>query len=673
MGSSKDKVGLNSLEKLPSQDDENEKEITLKTTNITEGDKLFFKSNNDVGRKQTFWIRNKRIIICSIFLLVLLILFLRVPFVGSYLDAFVFDYLWGFTKYFVYLWMMSLCVIAMFKPGFIRTLAKPKLIVAQFLMVFAISLIFSSISHWANPTTSFAPNSGYFSTLISNYHNNHFLPYIQPSAQVNYIYSTKSTWWANTYYNTGSNVIVFICGGFIGEFFVGLGYLFIIIFGIFVVLLAIISIITSRSEKAALAISKFFSKLFSNKRNRLKFDELGVEKNDISIDAIDNEEIRKEAENLDTPPIRFLTDTSIDNYAINRGIAENVSDGIKQLGIKLNIQLKHVKTIVMPLYSEVAYKVARTDVIKKILDNQVELSNLTKLKEFNISIKGNIIKVEYANKVASKVSIKSILSTHNVSKNAGNLLLGICPDNKALFLNLFKQPSILIAGTKGSGASMLLSNMLCTYAYLNRPDNKFAILAKNDNAILANFNNLPHTDYVAKVDYTTNNVSDILHDFSDAIDRRLDVYKSLEIDDFDQYNKYCKKVHQKPEERKTLVFCDFNEVVANNYEYTSLIQKILLNGYRCGIYIIILTNFVNEEVLQAPIYKNINTKIILRLSSEKESLALFESHRGIQLFGNGDGYIYGKSPDEKLRFQSCYLNQDELSQISEIINNFYKK
>ena len=189
MSESKDKMGLGGLEKLPPQDDESAKEINLKTIKVTEGDKLFFQSNNDIGRKQTFWKRNKRILTCTIILFVLLIIVTRVPFVGSYVDAFVFDYLWGFTKYFIYLWMISLCIVAMFKPSFIKTLSKPKLIIAQILMVFAISLIFSSISHWANPElNNFTLNSGYFSTVISNYHNNHFIPYIQPSNQLNYIY-----------------------------------------------------------------------------------------------------------------------------------------------------------------------------------------------------------------------------------------------------------------------------------------------------------------------------------------------------------------------------------------------------------------------------------------------------------------------------------------------------
>ena len=45
------KSSLSSLEKLPS--DEN-KEINLKTTKVTATDKMFFESNNDIGKKQSF-------------------------------------------------------------------------------------------------------------------------------------------------------------------------------------------------------------------------------------------------------------------------------------------------------------------------------------------------------------------------------------------------------------------------------------------------------------------------------------------------------------------------------------------------------------------------------------------------------------------------------------------
>ena len=669
---SDNKVDLKGLEKLPSNDDQNE--INLKTTKVTARDKLFFESNNDIAQKQSFWKRNKRLCICLIILGILLIFLTRIPYIGSYPDAIIFEYLWGVTKYFIYAWGICLCIIGIFKPSFIRTLSKPKLIIMQILIVFGISLMSSAIAHWDNSDlASFAVKEGYFKSVMNHYHSNHFLEYLKAPAQVHYKFSKTTTWWMDTYYAVDGKIITFIGGGLFGEFFVGLGYLFVIIFALIIITFAVLSIVTSRSASAAMRVSKFFGGIFANKKNKLKFDELEVEKNDVEVDTVSSEEVQKEAEDSSTPPLRFLTDTSVDNYAINKSIAKNVADGMLQLGKMLNISIKHAGTVVMPLYTELSFKIGSKESIDLIIKNKVELSNLTKLKEFNILIKGNIFKLEYANKVASKISIKSVLGTNKVSANKGNLLIGSCQGEKGLFLNLYKQPSILIAGTKGSGASMLLSSMLATFAYLNKPDNKFAILAKNDNAVLSNFKNLPHTEFVAKVDYTTNNISDILKDFADDIDRRLDVYKSLEVEDFDEYNAYCRKVKQKTEGRRTLVFCDFNEVVSNNYEYTSLIQKILLNGYRCGIYIIIQTNFVNDEVLQAPIYQNINSKIILKLTNEQESFNVFENYRGVQLYGNGDGYIFGKSPDEKIRFQTCYLNQNELSHIIEIVNNFYNK
>ncbi|MCF0228011.1 MAG: hypothetical protein HUJ52_04265, partial [Malacoplasma sp.] len=324
------KVDLPLKNDLP-QENNNAEEVNLKTTKITATDKIFFESNNDVGQQQSFWRRNKRICICSIILFALCVCITRVPFVGSYLDAFVFDYLWGCAKYIIYLWGIILCVVTMFNPHFTRSLFKPKMIVIQIFCIFACSLIFSAVTHWANPDlTNVQVDEGYFKTVMENYHSNHFLEYIQGSSQYHYAYSSTSTWWMDIYYKVNDKFYTFVGGGLIGELCVGLGYLFIILFAVSLVAFCVISIISARSPAAALAIQKFFSKLFGNKRIKGKQNELEVEKNDIKVAEVSSEEIKKEiATNSDeTPPIRFLTDTSVDNYAINKDRAEKVKYGI---------------------------------------------------------------------------------------------------------------------------------------------------------------------------------------------------------------------------------------------------------------------------------------------------------------------------------------------------------
>ena len=61
----------------------------------------------------------------------------------------------------------------------------------------------------------------------------------------------------------------------------------------------------------------------------------------------------------------------------------------------------------------------------------------------------------------------------------------------------------------------------------------------------------------------------------------------------------------------------------------------------------------------------------MKLSTESESLQVFDNYRGFQLYKNGDGYYLHNN--EKLRFQSCYLNIQEMNAVIYIINNFYKE
>ena len=178
---SENKVDLK-LEKLP-QNDNDANEINLKTTRVTTGDKLFYESKGSI-EQQSFFKRHRRVCICLIILSLLVIFLVRIPFIGSYPDAFIFDYLWGCSKYIIYIWGICLCVVGMFKPAFIRTLGRPRLIIMQALLIFSVSVIFSAVAQWINSELSNIAVD--FTSVMANYHSKHFLEYLKPAAQISY-------------------------------------------------------------------------------------------------------------------------------------------------------------------------------------------------------------------------------------------------------------------------------------------------------------------------------------------------------------------------------------------------------------------------------------------------------------------------------------------------------
>jgi DNA segregation ATPase FtsK/SpoIIIE-like protein len=139
-----------------------------------------------------------------------------------------------------------------------------------------------------------------------------------------------------------------------------------------------------------------------------------------------------------------------------------------------------------------------------------------------------------------------------------------------------------------------------------------------------------------------------------------------------EFNKVCHQLNFKLMKTRILIFNDFDEIIRHDFQYISQIKYILTNCNDVGVKIMFIATHVTGEILNENIYDNIVSKFILKLEYENESLQIFDNYRAFQLFGNGDGYFLAQDNKRKTRFQTCYLNQNELNRIVKIINVFYQ-
>jgi hypothetical protein len=84
----------------------------MNTVKIEEAQPLETASANVVDHKN----RN-RIITCSILIIILLVVCLRTPYVGSFIDGSLFDFLFGYLKYLIYLYLFLLLNFIGFFPN----------------------------------------------------------------------------------------------------------------------------------------------------------------------------------------------------------------------------------------------------------------------------------------------------------------------------------------------------------------------------------------------------------------------------------------------------------------------------------------------------------------------------------------------------------------------------
>jgi S-DNA-T family DNA segregation ATPase FtsK/SpoIIIE len=411
--------------------------------------------------------------------------------------------------------------------------------------------------------------------------------------------------------------------------------------------------------------------LGGNVNNSLNYDELAVEKNDIKPKVYRAIDIKNEANkpNQLTPPITFLTDTSIDNYFDNKRKGEKNQIIIEKTLKENDIHVTHNKTSVMPLYTNISFELARSTDAEHVLTLQNHILRALNIETFIITVKGNIVNFEIPNDKPSKVSIKSVLMT--LDKINGSIAtVGLNTEGAPLTLDLKQNPNILIIGRRGSGASMLLSSLIISLAYTNIPDDlEFVILSHIGDKSLKHFNNLQHL----KVPLVTEleDVVKELHIFNAEVTRRQKLIHSHKTTSIMSLNS---KLNNDIDKIKTLVLVitGFDKLIKVNPECERLLVNILANSDKLNIKVILLSTNANEQTLSKEINEHMSVRFVLKLESEAESNNIFGNNRGLQLYSNGDGFMFNTKNDKRMRFQACYLNMNELIQIVNTINSFFQ-
>ncbi|MDR0825684.1 MAG: hypothetical protein LBM72_00265, partial [Mycoplasmataceae bacterium] len=394
-------------------------------------------------------------VLYGFFLFITLIFAARVPYAGSYPDSYLFEYIFGNTKYILYLWLILFLLFKLFGFKFTKFIYKRRFVVGTILIwiaaIIAISIAIYSMAYFNNNKTEFTFKS----------------------------YTDGFTSWANAaktqVYNPflisfDSNYISYVSAGLIG-IVISIGWIYIsfVILGLIALCLLISGVLVffnKTDNRGVTMLRKWFIHLLGGSYNKTDYDELAPSKDDVKITSHQRNEIKMEAigSKQDFPPISFLTDTSTDHYFDNKSNAEKYQNTISKFMKRLGIESTYEKTIVMPQFAEIHFEVSTKAMIDEILAKQCELLSELKIAQFNISFKGNTIRFEIPNKETSKISLRSVFNTiKNIRPSES--IVGLSEENTPLIVDIQTKPNTLIIGRRGSGGAMLLSSMLASLAY----------------------------------------------------------------------------------------------------------------------------------------------------------------------------------------------------------------
>ena len=255
-------------------------------------------------------------------------------------------------------------------------------------------------------------------------------------------------------------------------------------------------------------------------------------------------------------------------------------------------------------------------------------------------------------------------------KQSGNLEipLGIDEFGEKVSIDIPKLPHVLIAGTTGSGKSVILHSILNSLLEKNTPDTIRFILCDPKRVELTVYNDLP--ELLTPVITSAKKMILALKWAIKEMERRYDILESEKVQNISQYHKEIYepslKGKKKDDEVESMpyIIIAVDELAdlmhAYPKEFEASIVRLAQMSRAVGIHLVLATQRPSGNVLTGSIKANIPSRIALSVASYVDSRMVLDMNGAEKLAGMGDMLFLGSDMSQPIRLQAHHLSDEEV-------------
>lgn len=245
-------------------------------------------------------------------------------------------------------------------------------------------------------------------------------------------------------------------------------------------------------------------------------------------------------------------------------------------------------------------------------------------------------------------------------------------EGKPIVVDLAGLPHLLVAGTTGSGKSVLLNAIVMSMLMRATPEQVRLIMVDPKRVEFTGYAGLPHL-YVPVVTEPRQAASALQWGVTE-MERRLKVFEHYKVRDIKTFNgnvdgdKYA-DMENPPKHMPYFVIvidelADLMMVAGKDVE--SSIVRIAQLGRAAGIHLIVATQRPSADVVTGLIRANIDNRVALSVDNSLNSRIILDQKGAEQLLGKGDMLVKlrGKKPN---RAQGCWVSDSEIEQTVKFI------
>lgn len=349
----------------------------------------------------------------------------------------------------------------------------------------------------------------------------------------------------------------------------------------------------------------------------------------------------------------------LDNMSYNvkrakRPIGADI-EAIKKVTEELNIPVT-IEDSVQGLRYLYYIKPIKMSDYQKLIKAQPIFDIAFKTSDIRLYIEGEYVVLEVPG-AKTEIHVADLLRNDEYKNATGlKVAIGMKSDGSTLLDDIADMPHMLIAGTTGSGKSVLIHQIICSLLINHNPSNLQLYLIDPKMVEMPLYSSLPN----CKVVSTTEKAIKLLDELCTEMDVRYQTLNRYKCRDIESYNSKAKK----PMKRKVVFIDELADLILTSKKAVeSSIVRLAQKARACGIHLVVATQRPDRTVVTGLIKTNIPVKACLSVNTGIDSRIVLDRTGAENLTGKGDMLYLGSGMIEPARCQGGYISETEIKNI----------
>lgn len=368
------------------------------------------------------------------------------------------------------------------------------------------------------------------------------------------------------------------------------------------------------------------------------------------------------------PALSLLAD--VPGQKADRGDVNKNADTIEKTLDSFGITAKVREVNKAPAVTQYAIELATGTKVSKITslssDMALALAAPTGQVRIEAPIPGrNLIGIEIPNRGLEFVTLKTMLQSAEMRKAKSKLAvaLGLDVSGKPIIADIAKMPHVLVAGTTGSGKSVLINSWIASLLFRTNPSEVRIIMVDPKRVELIGYNGIPHL--LTPVIVEPDKILSALRWAMTEMENRYKKFAEVGVRNIDGFNELS-GFQAMP---FIVIFIDeLADLMAYApVEVEDTICRLAQMARATGIHLVLSTQRPSVDVITGLIKANIPSRIAFNVSSMIDSRVILDMPGAEKLLGRGDMLYIPADQSKPSRIQGTFVSEREIEKVVDFL------